>query len=478
MRDKVLIIEDAMSLSGAIKQQLLDQYRIESDIAATIEQATQLLTDKGEDYFIATVDLQLPDCDTGAAISLVNQHNIPGIVFTGQYDVSIRETFNTHDLVDYVFKAGPSSIYYVCWLIRRTLLNHQQTILVVDDSRSAMATISRLLANQGFNILQATTGEECMMEMEKKPDLIILDQFLPDATGHELCRKIRNQYPDPTLQIIGVSSKGDKDTAAFFLKNGGNDFLLRPFNPEEFCNRVNHRADYIDQIRELKYISNEKNNFLGMAAHDLRNPLSIIQQASKHLQRVDLTEEKKKSLTEMIQKSANSMQQLLNDLLDISAIENSNLKMHKLTINLSEIVKERIEYFTPKALAKNIDIEANLPSSTMVEVDPTRITQVIDNLISNAVKYSPEHFQINISIDKQSDSVRVNIYDQGPGIKKEDVPKLFKAFNRLGHHTTGGETSHGLGLSICLRIIQAHNGKIAYEDNPDGGSLFYFEVPR
>ena len=262
------------------------------------------------------------------------------------------------------------------------------------------------------------------------------------------------------------------------MKNGGNDFLLRPFNPEEFCNRVNHRADYIDQIRELKYISNEKNNFLGMAAHDLRNPLSIIQQASKHLQRVDLTEEKKKSLTEMIQKSANSMQQLLNDLLDISAIENSNLKMHKLTINLSEIVKERIEYFTPKALAKNIDIEANLPSSTMVEVDPTRITQVIDNLISNAVKYSPEQFQITISIEKKTDSIRVNFYDQGPGIKKEDVPKLFKAFNRLGHHTTGGETSHGLGLSICLRIIQAHNGKIAYEDNPDGGSLFYFEVPR
>lgn len=478
MRDKVLIIEDAMSLSGAIKQQLQDQYRIESDIAATIEQATQLLTDKGDEYFIATVDLQLPDCDTGAAITLVNQHNIPSIVFTGQYDVSLREKFSTHDLVDYVFKAGPSSIYYVCWLIRRILLNHHMTILVVDDSRSAMATISRLLANQGFKVLQAYTGEECMREMENKPDLIILDQFLPDATGHDLCRKIRNQYPDPTIQVIGVSSKGDKDTAAFFLKNGGNDFLIRPFNPEEFCNRINHRADYVDQIRELKYINEEKNNFLGMAAHDLRNPLSIIQQASKHLQRVDITDEKKKSLTEMIQKSANSMQQLLNDLLDISAIENSNLKMHKLTINLSEIVKERIEYFKPKAQVKNIEIEAMLPDSTMLELDPTRITQVIDNLISNAVKYSPELFQINISIEKHTDYVRVNVFDQGPGINEQDVPKLFKAFNRLGHHTTGGESSHGLGLSICLRIIQAHNGKIGYQDNPDGGSHFYFDLPK
>lgn len=478
MRDKALIIEDTLSLSVAIQQQLFEQYRIESDIAATIEQATQLLNEKGQQYFIATVDLQLPDCDTGAAITLVNQHNIPGIVFTGQYDVSIREKFSTHDLVDYVFKSGPNSIYYICWLIRRTLLNHAMTILVVEDSRSAMAALSRLLVNQGFNVIQAFNGEECMLEMPNKPDLIILDQFLPDATGHDLCRKIRNQYPDPILQIIGVSSKGDKDTAAFFLKNGGNDFLLRPFNPEEFCNRINHRADYVDQIRELNYINNEKNNFLGMAAHDLRNPLGIIQQASKHLQRADLSEEKKKSLTEMIQKSANSMQHLLNDLLDISAIENSNLKMHKLTVNLTEIIKERIEYFLPKAQIKHIEIDANLPSSTMLEVDPTRITQVIDNLISNAVKYSPEHFQISISIEKHSDYVRVNIIDQGPGINEEDVPKLFKAFNRLGHRTTGGESSHGLGLSICLKIIQAHNGKIGYQDNPEGGSHFYFELPK
>jgi len=113
-----------------------------------------------------------------------------------------------------------------------------------------------------------------------------------------------------------------------------------------------------------------------------------------------------------------------------------------------------------------------------VEFDPTRITQVIDNLLSNAIKYSPENFQISVSIDKESDYLRVNVLDQGPGINKGDVEKLFKAFNRLGHRTTGGESSHGLGLSICLRIVEAHMGNIGYKDAPDCGSHFYFELPK
>lgn len=478
MPDKVLIIEDSESLAEAIKTQLFAQYGIESDIAPDISHAKKLLEDHANDYFIATVDLQLPDCGTGEAANIIQQYKIPSIIFTGQHDASLRENFNTHDLVDYVFKAGPHSIYYICWLVRRYQLNRNLKVLIVDDSKSALATLSKLLSNQGFNILQAKDGEECMIAMEQKPDLVILDQFLPDTIGHELCRNIRNTFPDLTLQIIGVSSKGDKDTAAFFLKNGGNDFLLRPFNPEEFCNRVNHRADYINQIRELKLINDEKNNFLGMAAHDLRNPLSNILQAVRHLQRDDISADKRHSLTDMVNKNASNMRQLLDDLLDISAIENRHLKLNKISINLVDIAKERVEYFIPKAKKKGIDFEVKLPSSAMIEVDPTRITQVIDNLISNAVKYSPEYFQIYVSIEKHNEYIRFNVLDNGQGINEDDISKLFKAFNRLGHRTTGGESSHGLGLSICFKIIKAHNGNIAYQHNPEGGSHFYFDLPR
>ncbi len=476
--DKVLIIEDTMSLSGAIKCELLETYQIHSDVAASIEQAKELLQSNASDYFIATVDLQLPDGNNGDAVSLVNEHKVPAIVFTGQQDPELRAHFITHDLVDYVFKAGAYSIHYICALINRVLFNHEFTILIVDDSRSALLALEKLLSNQGFKIICAKNAAECMMAMKKKPDMVILDQFLPDGIGHEVCRNIRAIYSDPILQIIGVSSKGDHDTAAFFLKNGGDDFLLRPFNPEEFTRRINHRADYVDQLRELKNISEEKNKFLGMAAHDLRNPLGVIQHASSRMGKGGLSDDKFKSLLDMIHKSTASMQQLLNDLLDISAIESGKIELHKIPLNLSEITRERIHFFQNKANEKYIELIENIPDSAMVDIDPTRITQVIDNLLSNAIKYSPEHFQITVTIEKEANEIRLSVIDQGPGIKAEDIDKLFKAFNRLGHRTTGGESSHGLGLSICLKIIEAHGGIIRYKNAPESGSHFYFELPR
>lgn len=476
--DKVLIIEDTVSLSGAIKGKLLETYQIHSDIAPSLEKAKELLDSHASDYFIATVDLQLPDCTNGDAVSLVNEHKVPAIVFTGQQDPTIRAHFITHDLVDYIFKAGAYSIHYICALINRVLFNHNFTILVVDDSRSALLSLEKLLSNQGFNIICAKNAAECMIAMKKNPDMVILDQFLPDGVGHDVCRNIRSIYPDPILQIIGVSSKGDHDTAAFFLKNGGDDFLLRPFNPEEFARRINHRADYVDQIRELKNISEEKNKFLGMAAHDLRNPLSVIQHATSRISKGTLSEDKIQSMLDMINKSTSSMQQLLNDLLDISAIESGKIELHKIPLNLSDIARERVLFFQSKANQKHIELIENIPDSSMVDIDPTRITQVIDNLLSNAIKYSPEHFQVTISIEKEANKIRLNVIDQGPGIKDEDLDKLFKAFNRLGHRPTGGETSHGLGLSICLKIVETHGGTINYQNAPESGSHFYFELPR
>lgn len=475
---KALIIEDALSLSSAIASELEHHYEISCDIAASLEEAKALLNDHSEDYFIASVDLQLPDCKTGEAVDLVNQHKVPAIIFTGQQEPSIRERFKTHDLVDYVFKTGAHSISYICWLIQRVQLNKSITVLVVDDSQAVTASLKKLLGNQGFKVISAEDVAHCRIAMKQTPDIVVLDQYLPDGLGHELCQEIRTQHDSPTLQIIGVTSKTDEDTAAFFLKNGADDFLASPFNPEEFTNRINHRASYIDQIRELHRVSEEKNHFLGMAAHDLRNPLGVIQQASTRLFNGGLSEERLKSLKDMMQKSISSMQLLLDDLLDISAMEKGKLELRLFTVNVAELISERVSFFTPKANEKNIELQPSLPDSIMMELDPTRITQVIDNLLSNAIKYSPKNTKVRIIAEKEASLIRLNIMDEGPGIKDEDTPELFKAFKRLGHKTTGGESSHGLGLSICLKIIKAHNGTIAYKKASHSGSHFYFELPR
>lgn len=478
MGNKVLIIEDARALSAAIKEELRQQYEIQSDIASSLADAQALLTDKAEQYFIAVVDLQLPDCEPGEAAQLTNDHKLPSIIFTGQHEINLRDQFSHLDLVDYVFKSASSGVHYIGWLIQRVLMNRNQTVLVVDDSPSARATMVALLKTQGFNVIEAKDGKTCMEQVDAKPNLIILDQYLPDAMGHELCRDIRAKENDPLLQIIGVSSKGDKDTAAIFLKCGANDFIARPFNSEEFTNRINHRADYQDQVKAHQRASEEKNRFLGMAAHDLRNPVSFIQQACRRLEKLSNNNEALTPIIDLLIKNSKSMSHLLDDLLDISAIEMGRLQLHKLPINLSDVVTERILSFEEIADKKSIKLHYHDSGSNMVEADPSRISQVIDNLLSNAIKYSPEAKQIMVSIEKLDKAIRCSVIDQGPGIKDQDQEHLFKTFQRLGHKTTGGESSHGLGLAICLRIINAHEGEIHYQDAKEGGSHFYFDLPR
>ena len=475
---KVLIIEDAKSLASAIQGELQDSYQLESDIASTMAQAKMLLEAHSGEYFAANVDLELPDCESGAAVDLVNRYQIPAIIFTGQHDPSIRERFSTQDIVDYVYKTGPHSINYIAWLLQRVLRNQELSVLIVDDSPSALVTLKKMLSHQGFKVLCARDSAECMDLMKSHPDIVILDQFLTDGLGHELCRKIRTVYPDPVLQVIGVSSKGDENTASFILKNGGDDFILRPFNPEEFSLRINHRAEYVSHIRELRRISEEKNKFLGMAAHDLRNPLWVIQQANNHLFSENISKESKQTLRDLINQSTIGMQQLLDDLLDITSIESGKIELNIRAINLSDVAKERIYFFKERALLKNIVIDECLPDSAMVEVDPVRITQVIDNLLSNAVKYSPADSSITVKIEKESELIGFNVIDQGPGVKEADEKKLFKVFQRLGHKTTGGESSHGLGLSICLKIINAHGGVIAYKKSQESGGHFFFNIPK
>lgn len=478
MGNKVLIIEDAKSLSGAIQTELRVKYEIQSDIAHDLAEAEALLESQADQYFVATVDLQLPDSAQGAAVNLTNSYQLPSIIFTGQADSRLKEEFVHNQLIDYVFKTASTGVQYVGWLIHRVLSNGQLKVLVVDDSQSARQVLCAILRIQGFQVIKAIDADSCMKQLSHEPDLIILDEYLPGKLGHEVCKDIRASESNPLTQIIGVSSKGDDDTASFFLKCGANDFIMRPFNPEEFTHRINHRADYIEQVQGYQRVNEEKNRILGMAAHDLRNPLNFIQHACKRIEKFAPDNPKIEPIINMLQRSTDGMQSLLEDLLDISAIEMGMLQLHKMTFNLSDYVKDRIEIFEEDISNKNLTIITDIPDTTMIEADPSRIGQVIDNLLSNAIKYSHEKNDIKIQIKKQSNMIRVSFFDSGDGVPEKEQKNLFKPFQSLSNKTTAGESSHGLGLAICLRIINAHLGIINYEDGEEKGSHFYFDLPK
>jgi signal transduction histidine kinase len=237
------------------------------------------------------------------------------------------------------------------------------------------------------------------------------------------------------------------------------------------------------QNEELHRLNDLKNTFLGMAAHDLRGPIAhiklgmdVLKQPSGWVSR----EEREKFIDvflNTLDKQTEYMLNLLNELLDVSQIESGKLNLRYETVDFPAFLTEVIDLQSQAAHSKGTQlIVEDIPAGNVV-IDPQRLRQAIDNLISNAVKYSPRNSQVTIRVEHTLDWWKVMVCDQGPGITETDRRYMFQDFSRLSAIPTGGEKSIGLGLAISRRVIEAHGGKIGVDSNPGKGSIFWFTIP-
>jgi signal transduction histidine kinase len=230
---------------------------------------------------------------------------------------------------------------------------------------------------------------------------------------------------------------------------------------------------------ELRELNELKNKFLGIAAHDLRNPLTSIRGFSEIIMNEELgpVREEQKKFLGIINTVSEEMLCLVNDLLDISVIESGNLDLQKRPASLNVLINDRIEINEIIAHKKNITLMAALQDIPEFEFDTNRIAQVFDNLVGNAIKFSPQGSTLYIYLELKNGMARVSVKDEGPGISEEDQGLLFGEFQRLSAQPTGNEKSTGLGLSIVKKIIDAHAGKIFVKSELGNGATFIFELP-
>lgn len=232
---------------------------------------------------------------------------------------------------------------------------------------------------------------------------------------------------------------------------------------------------------ELARLNEQKNQLLGMAAHDLRNPLGVIMSYAKFLDRfagVKLDDKERQFLAQ-IEKSSQFMLRLLEDLLDVSQIESGKLQLALAPLDLAATVAGNVELNRMLASAKNIAIDLPLPAAPLwVEADATKIEQVLNNLISNAVKYSHPGTTVRVTLEADAGEVTVKVRDQGQGIPEAELSHLFQPFSKTSVKSTGGEKSTGLGLAITRRIVEGHGGRIGVESRVGEGSSFSFSLPR
>jgi signal transduction histidine kinase len=271
-----------------------------------------------------------------------------------------------------------------------------------------------------------------------------------------------------------------------------NQLLVIAEHDIEELDRVNHELMNVNreitnlqralarQKAELVRLNELKNEFMGIAAHDLRSPLSVIQGfASLLIRRPEIAGEERNELLTMISASVQDMLGMLNNLLNISEIESGNLRLRPIEVDLYQYL-DRVARFNrhlaeQKDITLKLDLQPDLPRAVF---DPDRIQQVMNNLLNNAFKFSYGGTVVTIQvIQTPQDEIKISVIDQGQGIKADEVSKVFLPFQRTSTRATAGEHSSGLGLAICKRIVELSGGQIAVESEHGKGSRFYFTLP-
>ena len=361
-------------------------------------------------------------------------------------------------------------------------------ILIVDDDRLNIRILGGILKNQGYKLADADSGERALeVYAQSKPDLVLLDVMMPGINGFETCRALKRLYADDCAPIIFITAKNESDDVVEGLSAGGVDYLPKPFQAREVLARIRTHLNsqlLAEQqkslVEQLSRADAAKNRFLGMAAHDLRGPLASIRGLAEFLRDGvvgDLTADQL-DLVNTIHGASQSMLRMVNELLDVATIESGELKIDPAKHNLAELIEKSVYLANIEAAKKNTRISFAVPEvPPYPSIDSAKIQQVVDNLLSNAAKYSPPGSSITVELRRDSDVCIFGVKDQGPGIPENERDKLFKDFGRLSVKPTGGEKSTGLGLAICRKIVEAHRGTILAENLPGGGAEFRFSLP-
>lgn len=362
----------------------------------------------------------------------------------------------------------------------------QSRILVVDDDEIIRKLLRRVLERSGFLVDEAASGEAAFDQIvAHPPDLILLDVVMDGMDGFSTCRKIKCSEEMKEVPVIFVTGRSDTGSIVEGLDAGGSDYITKPINRHEALARIrNHlkmralmkcQREFIDGLKKANLA---KNRIIGIASHDLRNPIASIRGLSEFLEEAGPLNPDQLEIADTIQSTADSMLHLVDELLDISVIESGEERTEREACSISKIVASSLNIYQFTASKKSIDLvledKGDIPERLML--DKMQVRRLVDNVLSNAVKYSPNNTAVNVTLERDGDLVKITVQDEGPGIPEAEMHKLFTDFGKTSVQPTGNETSTGLGLSICKKIVESHHGRIYAANRKDGtGAVFTIE---
>ena len=340
----------------------------------------------------------------------------------------------------------------------------QQNDLVYDEEKVRQATMTENHYDLHQKDLEIEAKKHELESSEDVTKLLVLMLLLGGGFATVIFILIRKRSQERKKNNIRLREQNEKTE----IQN------MEIAKQSKLLNEINNKLAQSNQ--ELADLNEDKNHLIGIVAHDLRSPLNQVQGLVSLLNMTsdNLNEEQKQFLS-MILSSIKKQKEMINQILDLRAIESQKININIETLNPNKILQESYEIFEKAALKKNIELKLSFQDEYQIEVDKNYFTQVVDNLISNAIKFSPQGKTVFIKTyrSKSGKKVQIEITDQGNGISEGEMGLLFQQFSKLSNRPTGGESSTGLGLSIVKKYVELMNGKVWCESEEGKGASFF-----
>ncbi|MCT7982508.1 ATP-binding protein [Laspinema sp. A4] len=391
-------------------------------------------------------------------------------------------------------------------------------ILIVEDNREMNRFISDILGRD-YQIATAFNGEQGWEQaLALHPDLILSDVMMPEIGGDRLVSLLRSNPDFANVSIIMLTAKDDDDLRVQLLREGVQDYLMKPFSVEELRARVGNaiaikrvrdvlQQELASQSSDVEALASEltlhkreletalifqqqqseelikanqiKDEFLSIVSHELRTPLNSILGWTQLLRTRKLNEATKTKALETIERNAKLQVTLIDDILDVSRIIRGKIRLQLRPVNLIPIVEAALDTVTPTAESKGIQIDFNFdPAIPLVSGDSDRLQQVAWNLLSNAVKFTPAGGQISVAIAQMDSYITLQVQDTGIGIHPDFLPYIFEGFRQADSSTTRAYGGLGLGLTIVRHLVELHGGQVqALSEGEDQGATLRVQLP-
>ncbi len=354
-----------------------------------------------------------------------------------------------------------------------------QRVLLVEDNAGDVELVSvrlRDVPGEAHALVHAETLEEGLLEVERAaPDIALLDMNLPDSDGLETVRRMRRA--SPTVPLVVLTGTSDLDTAVSALREGADDYVAKQelLREGSLVRPIRYAVERRRMQVALQQAIRAREELLQVVSHDVRNHINTIELGARLLRAKPTAADLPRRL-DAIERATSTSLRLLDDLVDLAALEQGHLVINAAEVDIAAIVAEAAVAFSAAAEQRRVRIlVAGEGEQLWARADGVRVTQVLGNLLANALKFTPPGGVITLGSSERSSAIVTRVTDTGPGVPLGDRGRLFERFFR---GSTASGKGAGLGLAIARALVEAQGGSIWLESGEKDGATFAFALPK